>query len=30
MLIDDAKGSIRLADFGIAKDLMVCYMQTLI
>ena len=30
MLIDDAKGSIRLADFGIAKDLQVCYMKTLL
>ena len=29
MLIDDAKGSIQLADFGIAKDLQVCYRKTL-
>ena len=29
LLIDDAKGSIRLSDFGIAKDLQVCYMKTL-
>ena len=24
LLIDDAKGSIKLSDFGIAKDLQVC------
>ena len=29
MLIDDANGSIRLADFGNAKDLQVCYMEEL-
>ena len=27
MLIDDAKGNIRLADFGIAKDLQVLCMK---